>query len=684
MKKIACILSVFLLFLAACSDDEVQYPNPNETAEEYVELWMNHEFEEMYEEYLSDETTEEFASEDFVERYPYLYDALSVENLTVEILQQEELTNEDLETMTEYEVPLQISFQTLAGEVSYENTLQLTRPLEEEESDEESEEEEETEDRWYVEWNPSFIMPGMEQGDEVRYQTTPSTRGEILDRNGNQIAANGEVYEVGVTLADFNENNLSQLAEILEVSPESIQEKYNQSWVEETHFVPIRKFLLEDEEIVQQAVTIGGVSSRVVPERIYPYKEALGHLTGYIGQVTAEDLENLEGEGYTSTDVVGKRGLEQLYESELRGIDGVELYIEKQNGAKTPVVTSEAQNGNDIQVTIDAEQQTQLFSVLEEEKGAATTIDPETGEVTSLISLPSFDPNAFVLGITGEQYTAMSEDPDQPMINRFSSAYSPGSTMKLLTTVAGLNAGTLDPDEVKEIEGLRWQKDDSWGDFRVTRVSANHEEVDLEIGFKHSDNIYFAMQGLEMGSDTFQQELEALGLGEPIPFEYPMTASQISNSGQFGSEGQLADSSYGQGEVLMNIVHLTSIYGGIANGGDVQKPLLLNSESPEVWLEDIATEEHVSLLQDLLRKVVTEGTAQSAEMDGRELAGKTGTAELKSSHEDDNDAQNGLFISYDQSQPDFVLGIMLEDVQDSGGSGYTVQKAKEFYDAIDE
>ncbi|MFB9972866.1 penicillin-binding transpeptidase domain-containing protein [Allobacillus sp. GCM10007489] len=679
MKKAVVLFLATVLFLTACSEEETQYPNPNDTADEYMEQWMEHDFETLYENYLSEETKSTFSHEDFVERYNHLYEALSVDQVSIERKEPvEELKNEDLETMTEYEVPIQISFNTLAGEIQYENTLQLTRPL----NENEEKEEENEEDRWFVEWDTTFIMPGMQAEDEVRYQTTLASRGEILDRNGNHIAANGEVYEVGITPMDFNENALSELANILKVSPESIKEKYTQSWVDEDHFVPVKKFMLDDKDIVQNAVSIGGVSSRVEVDRIYPYKDVLGHLTGYIGQVTAEDLEELEGKGYSSSDVVGKRGLEQLYEDQLRGINGIELYIEKPDGSKTPVVEQEAKDGEDIKITIDAELQSKLYSVLEGEKGTATTIDPETGEVTSLVSLPSFDPNLFVHGITDEQYSQLSENPDQPLINRFSSTYSPGSTMKLLTTVAGLNAGTLDPNEALEIEGKRWQKDDSWGDFKVTRVSTNHTNVDLETGFKHSDNIYFAMQGLKMGGETFQEELEALGFAESIPFAYPMATSQVSNSGEFSSEGQLADSAYGQGEVLINIVHLSSMYGGIANDGNIQKPLLLASESPEVWLSEITTGENVERLQNLLRKVVTEGTATSAEIEGRAIAGKTGTAELKASHEDENDEQNGLFISYDQNQPDFVLGILLEGVQNQGGSGYAVKKAKMFYEKM--
>nr|WP_289037507.1 penicillin-binding transpeptidase domain-containing protein [uncultured Allobacillus sp.] len=678
MKRTIVLFLTIILFLTACTGEETQYPNPNETADAYIEKWMEHDFEELYKSYVSEDTKTTFSHEDFVERYNHLYEALSVDQVTIERTEPvEELKNEDLETMTEYDVPIQISFNTLAGQIQYENTLQLTRPLNEDKEDEESEE-----DRWFVEWDPSFIMPGMQAEDEVRYQTTPASRGEILDRNGNLIAANGEVYEVGVTPMDFNENSLTKLANILNVSTSSIKEKYTQSWVNEDHFVPVKKFMLDDDDIVEDAVTITGVSSRVVVDRIYPYKDVLGHLTGYIGQVTAEDLEELEGKGYSSSDIVGKRGLEQLYEDQLRGINGVELYIEKPDGSKTPIAVQEAKDGEDITVTIDAELQSKLYSVLKEEKGTATTIDPKTGEVTSLVSLPSFDPNRFVHGITDEEYRTLSEDTNQPLINRFSSTYSPGSTMKLLTTIAGLNAGTLDPDEALEIEGKRWQKDDSWGDFKVTRVSTNHTNVDLETGFKHSDNIYFAMQGLKMGGETFRNELEALGFAESIPFAYPLATSQISNSGEFNSEGQLADSAYGQGEVLINIVHLSSIYGGIANEGNVQKPLLLKSESPEVWLNEITTDENVKRLQKLLRKVVTEGTARAAEINGREIAGKTGTAELKASHEDENDEQNGLFISYDQSQPDLVLGILLEGIQDKGGSGYAVEKAKLFYEKI--
>lgn len=168
----------------------------------------------------------------------------------------------------------------------------------------------------------------------------------------------------------------------------------------------------------------------------------------------------------------------------------------------------------------------------------------------------------------------------------------------------------------------------------------------------HSDNIYFAMMATEMGAETFTEGLTRLGFGQEFPFEYPVADSQISNSGDLNREVLLADSAYGQGEVLMNIVHLASLYGGIVNDGTVMKPLLRANEEQEAWIDQMVSQENAKLLQNLLRKVVTEGTAKSINISGNKIAGKTGTAELKTSR-DEEGAENGFFVSYDQSNPEW-------------------------------
>src|SRR5690625_4532502 len=152
---------------------------------------MDENFETIYEDHFSEETKEAFTYDDYVVRHEHLYDVLHVENLNISFASETEpISQEDLELLTAYEIPIHISFQTLAGEVEFENLLELTRPLpEEEEADEEANEQQE--DRWYVNWDTTFILPGLGPNDEVRYQSTPGERGDIIDRNGNPIATTG-------------------------------------------------------------------------------------------------------------------------------------------------------------------------------------------------------------------------------------------------------------------------------------------------------------------------------------------------------------------------------------------------------------------------------------------------------------------------------------------------------------
>ncbi len=680
MKKIITGFFIILILLVGCSnEDEVleeKELTPYDFLADYIELWEQYDFQTMYNDFLLDRTKAKYSYEDFGERYEFLYDVLEVSNLSIEIVEETEIDEEELEYLTEYEIPIKISFNTIGGPIDYQNNVKLFKEVEEGEF----EEDEEPESKWLIEWNHSLILPRLEDGDEVRISTIPGSRGDIVDRNGNLLATNGEVYEIGVTLQSFNEANLSQLAEILNVTEGFIRDKYNQSWVQENHFVPIKKVLLEDEEIVSRAVSIDGVTSRIVLDRIYPYKETVAHLVGYIGAINQEELEALEEEGYTERDLIGKRGLEQLFERELRGVDGVEIYILKEDQSTQTVAKKEPENGETIQLTIDIALQQQLYDIVKDERGTAATINPSTGEVTSLISVPAFDPNDFILGMTTEQYNEFLNDENQPNINRFAATYSPGSTIKLISSMIGFNSGVLDADELRTISGKQWQPNDSWGNYRVTRVYDQYDEVNLERAITFSDNIYFAMLSLDIGSDEFKAGLESLGFNESLPFTYPLTASQISNSGDLHSEVLLADTAYGQGELLVNIVHLASLYSGIVNDGNMMKPLLLTNENEEVWLENVITEQQAELLQQYLRGVVEEGTGTSLDIAGRSMAAKTGTAELKSSFEDEAGVQNGLIVTYDQNEPDLVLALMLEGIEEHGGSGYVVEKARELFE----
>lgn len=647
---------MFLIIMTACSQSDAS----EERAKEYIKLWNEQNFSEMYTNYVAPSVKETVKEEDYINRYQAIYRDLQVDKLKVTLLE---------EGGSKEAIPIQVSMNTLAGPVSFEKDLSLVK------------EEVDGQEEWFVNWNPSYILPDMAQGDKVRITTTEEAkRGQIFDRNGKPLAVNKPGFTVGVEagVVDGQAEVKEKLAQLLNITTEAIDEKLQQSWVQPGNFVPLGTVAGDNKEILDQLKQIEGVQTQEMTTRHYPYKEALGHLTGYIGPINGEELEKMKAKGYTAQDEIGKRGLEEVLEEDLRSRDGKRIYIEKENGETVTVAETKAKNGKDIKLAIDAEMQKTLYDQMEGKPGTAAAVHPTTGEVMALVSSPGFDPNEFTQGISSSRYKELEEDPDKPLFNRFSAAYSPGSTMKLITTAIGLTAGTLDPTKERPITGLHWQKDESWGDYYVTRVSDIGQPVNLREAFVHSDNIYFAQTALEMGADKMEAGLQAFGFGEKLPFAYPVRQSQISNSGQLDKEVLLSDTGYGQGEVLTSMVHLASAYGGVINNGTMMTPQLYADTAPKAWKTGLVSQENADLLKKHLRSVVQEGTAQEANIPGRTLAGKTGTAELKAGKEAEGE-ENGLFVVYDQQNPDFVLAVMMEHVKESGGSKEAIRTAVQFF-----
>jgi penicillin-binding protein 3 len=660
-KLILLILLVVTGALAAGCQEKAQ---PDDRLNKYVNLWNGEKFEKMYETYLSSSAKETYKKEDVVNRPNDIYKDLAVKNLKVEFKKPKEDKEWDKEEKAEF--PITITMNTLAGEVSYKETITLKKEVKEDE------------ENWFVDWKPSFILPEMEKGDKVGVESIPAKRGEIYDRNENPLAINGEAFDIGIVPKEFNENDLEKLSSLLEISPEAIQKELNQSWVQPEYFVPIKKLPISERPLALEIIELPGLYSKRVEARQYPYGEAAAHITGYIGKINAEKLEKLKEKGYTAQSLLGISGAEEVYEEKLRGQNGQRIYLTKESEEEVTIVEQEVKNGEKVSLTLDAEMQKKLYDQMKNEVGTAAAVNPETGEALALVSVPSYDPNEFALGIAPDKYDKIYNNPDKPLRNRFYQTYSPGSAMKGITAAVGLKSGKLDPNKTFEIKGKRWQKDESWGGYEVVRVFDNDSVVDLESAMKYSDNIYFARVGLEMGAKTFIKGLKDFGFGEEIPMSYPIQKSQISNNGEIKKEIQLADSAFGQGEVLMSVVHLASAYGGIINDGTMMKPVLLKDEEQAAWKEGLLSPEQSQLMRTNLRKVVSEGIAGKAQVARKEIAGKTGTAEIKS-EQGTKGKENGLFVSYDQKNPEFVLAMLLEGVEDRGGSTHTVQVAQKFY-----
>ena len=666
-KRVIILLLSLILLLAACTKKEEKAEKevtPIDRLSGYVDLWGKAEFTKMYDDYIVEVSKEAFGKEEFIDRTELLYKDLGIKDVVIEFTKpevEEKVYNKE----ESYTYPVNIKMETIAGPIEFEKNVVLLNEVREEK------------DNWYIEWDPSFVLPDLMKQDKVGVSTIQSNRGEIYDRNDKAIAINGTGINVGVVPNQFDvDANGEKLATILGTTSEFISKQLNQSWVQPDHFVPLKKLAFTQEAIYDEAKQIAGVSSGKTYIREYPYAEALSHLVGYVGSINADELEKLKDEGYTEADLVGKRGLEQLLESELRGEDGVQIYIEKtdHNAEKITIAEKPAVDGEKITLTIDADLQKITFEEMNNEPGTAAVIDPKTGETLVLVSSPAFDPNEFAIGISATRYNELTENPDQPIFNRFSATYAPGSSIKPITASIGLEAGTLKPDVVHTINGNRWVKDESWGNFGVTRVYSAPNPVDLTKALVFSDNIYFAMEALNLGRDAFIEGLTQFGFGEDIPFSYPLSKSQISNDGRISSDGQLADTSYGQGQMLMNILHLASSYAPIVNDGIMYKPVLYATETKsEIWKEGLLSADNAKVLRTDLREVITGGYTQAANIPSISISGKTGTAELKSSN-DKSGKENGFFVAYPTEDTSYIIAMMIEGIEDKGGSEYVAEK----------
>ena len=646
---------------------------PEELLVEYMDHIPKQEYEEMYA-MLHIEASGNVSQEDFVTRNSAIYEGIEVQNMAVQIIAYDE------EQMT---VTYQTSFDTVAGTISFENKALFLKD----------------EEGYQLVWDDSLIFPNLASTDKVRVSTTQAERGEILDRNGRVLAGKGTASSVGIVPGKLEnkEEAIAKIAELLEIAPEVIEKKLSAKWVKDDSFVPIKTIpkvekielmkykpdqkVLKENERHETLLEIPGVMISDVEVREYPLGEKAAHLVGYVQSVTAEDLEEHAGEGYTANSVIGKSGMEGLFEKELKGKNGCRVYIVNSEGKeKEELAYILVQDGHDIKLTIDANLQSSLYEQFNEDKSCSVAMNPYTGEVLALVSTPSYDNNDFIMGLSSEQWTALNEDENKPMYNRFRQVWCPGSTFKPITAAVGLESGAIDPMEDYGNVGLSWQKDASWGSYHVTTLHA-YEPVILENALIYSDNIYFAKAALKIGTEEMESSLTGLGFNEELPFEIKMAESQYSNTDGIETEIQLADSGYGQGQILVNPLHMACIYSAFCNEGNIIKPYLVyqNEEAAEYWIPGAFSNETASRVLEGTKKVVNDstGTGYAAHRDDIVLAGKTGTAEIKASKEDTSGTELGWFAIYtaekDIECPILIIS-MVQDVKGRGGSGYVVKK----------
>ncbi len=550
---------------------------------------------------------------------------------------------------------------------------------------------------WTVEWSPALLFPEMGWNETVRVGTLPATRGEIL--------ADGVVYAQTVNAVSViavpkkiedTAQFVRQAALLLGMTTDTVQKKLNNIYGD---FV-ILKQLYPDEltgTLEEQLLLLPGISidkSNFGTLRFYPQGSSLAHILGYVGAASEDDLKALTGseegdETYNLDSRVGKTGLERVYEKELRGVDGYYVYISAADGTnKKTLYTQPVQNGLDVQLTLDPELQERTELLLryslfgDNTAGAVVVLDPTTGSIDAMASYPSYDLNAFTRGISEADWQALSTRENAPMFNRLTQGrYPPGSIFKPFTASVALESGAMSPNtafptNVETIEEDKWIPADNgefgpWGYAAITRVQLNnrHTPLNMRNGMIDSDNIYFAYSALRTGDAIFAQFMENAGFNESIPFEVNVSSAQLKNKDSSWSPMLLADSSFGQGEVLVTPLQAAVEFSAFANRGSIMAPYMVEGlyrtdgteytavtrHESSVWKENIIQQSTVSTLQPMLEDVIVTGTGSHLRLNN--IAGKTGTAQIGN----DRRREINWFVGYRlrSDDPRLVL-VMLE------------------------
>lgn len=633
---------------------------PEDVLIKYVGYVNEQNYEEMYK-LLTNDSKEQISKEDFITRNKNIYEGIDMTDMKIEI------TNVTEENSKTYVISYNQSMNSEAGKIEFENTANVIK---------------DKELGYQLNWKSSIIFPNLSSTDKVRIKTISAERGSIVDKNGNMLAGLGTVSSVGIVPGKLGENkdeNIEKIANLLGTTADSINKTLSASWVKDDTFVPLKKIQVDSIELKEQLLQIPGIKITSTKSRVYPLGEAAAHLVGYVQNITADELKANRGKGYTSTSVIGKAGLEKQYEERLKGKDGLEIYIEDSDGKrKKDIAKIDVQNGETIKLTIDSTMQSKLYNELKNDAGFFVVMHPNTGALLALVSTPSYNPNDFTLGLSTEKWNSIKNNENKPMLTRYLQSYCPGSTFKAVTGAVGLTTGKLSTSDIFSYSGLSWKKD-GWGQYDITTLTAYSGPKNLENAMIHSDNIYFAQAALQIGAKSFTSGLKQIKFGENIDFTLGNLKSQYANNGEISNEKVLADSGYGQGEILVNPIHMASIYSAFANDGNMIKPYLEEGTESSYLVEGAFTKEAANTIKEDLIQVVEnqEGTAKDMRVQGRTIAGKTGTAELKGSKDAEADVLGWFdcFTSDNDSNQLLVIS-MVENGRSLGGSHYLINKIK--------
>ncbi len=528
----------------------------------------------------------------------------------------------------------------------------------------------------------------------IRLKSIDPPRGLIYDRNGHLLVDNRPAFDLSVVLKDARpvETTIGKLSDFLQVADNELMDRVK-ALKNKGFYKPnlLRQDIGRDAlaAVEVHKFQLPGVIVDVNPRRQYIAPKSAAHLLGYLSEINGDELKCGDYPGCRQGDFIGKFGVEKTYESQLRGKrGGKQVEVDARGRVVAVMKTVDAQPGHNLFLTIDQDLQKRAETLLEGTAGAVVAMDPSTGQILAMTSSPSFDQNDFVDGMSHSQWKELSTNPFRPMENKVLQAeYPPASTYKVITAIAGLAEGVINEDSTFYCPGHYRFGNRTYRCWR----KAGHGQLNVVSALEQSCDVFFYQVGQKLGVDRLAHYARSFGLGAMTGIELdheasglvPTAAWKKKKTGVSWQRGETLSIAIGQSYNLVTPLQMAVVTSALANGGKLFKPQIIRrieaaegevirEPAPEPMGTVPVDEKTLNLVQEGLRRVVNgaRGTARKIRIDGIEICGKTGTAQVFSRKKNEDNTKtpeeahlkpHAWFIAYAPAQnPRIALSVIVE------------------------
>ncbi|MDB9822254.1 penicillin-binding protein 2 [Deltaproteobacteria bacterium] len=569
---------------------------------------------------------------------------------------------------------------------------------------------------WFLQIANGLPYRTQSENNRIHLQTIPPFRGMILDRNGELLVDNRPSYNLYVIPEDIQDRKqlLTSLKLLLDIDPEQVGGKLGKA-ATRYPFKPIlikKNITRNDLAVVETNLfNLPGIMIEVSPQRNYIFGNLASHVIGYLGEISEKELSGGRYPDNSSGDLIGKSGVEGRWQNYLNGITGGMQVEVDAAGRKLRVISRKPPaSGLNISLTIDKNLQLLAEESLKGKEGSIVALDPNSGEVLAMASSPSIDSNLFIGGIDEVEWERMISGRDFPLQNRaISGQYPPGSVFKIVVALAGLEEGIINPEEEIVCTGSYTLGDRTYRCWK----EGGHGNVGFHRAIRESCDVYFYKIGSRLGVDKIAHYARMCGLGAKTTFELdseaagliPTSAWKLKRWGVPWQLGETVSTSIGQGFVLVTPLQMARLISLIYNGGKLYQPKIVRwigsdkdyvyEITPTLAGEINVRQESLEHLKKALFAVVNEphGTGYMAKVNGINVAGKTGTAQvvtLSTAEELSSDGElpeefrdHAWFVSIaPEERPRLALAILIEHGEHGGSAAAPIAREmiKEYLD----